>query len=121
VKSNPYIEFLQEQFEPLGEIRAKSMFGGHGLYCDEVFFALVANGEVFLKADDVNRPDFEASGLQPFRPFEGPSVMQYYQAPAEMFEDSEVLKKWAGGAISAGRRARNKKRTTKITSTKKRG
>jgi DNA transformation protein len=113
VKGKPYIEFLIEQFEVLGQIRARAMFGGYGLYCDEIFFALVANNEVFLKADGENRPDFEAHNLQAFRPFEGPEVMQYYQAPAEMFEDPEALKKWAGGAISAGLRAQNKKKPKK--------
>ena len=50
----------------------------------------MASGAVFLKADDVNRPDFETQGLKPFRPFEAkPDVMQYYEAPAEMFEDGE--------------------------------
>jgi DNA transformation protein and related proteins len=113
-KANPYVEFLLEQFEPLGEIRAKSMFGGHGLYCDEVFFALVANGAVFLKADEVNRPEFEAAGLKAFRPWEDkPDVMQYYEAPPEMFEDPEELKKWAGGAIAAGVRAQIKRKPKK--------
>jgi DNA transformation protein len=118
-KANPYVEFLIEQFEPLGEIRAKAMFGGHGLYCDEVFFALVAGGALFLKADDVNRPEFEAKGLKPFRPYEDrPDVMQYYEAPAEMFEDPLELKRWAGGAVAAGIRARaqtKKKRTKPLT------
>jgi DNA transformation protein and related proteins len=114
VKSNPYVEFLLEQFEPLGEIRVKAMFGGYGLYCDEVFFALVANNAVFLKADDVNRPQFEAAGLKAFRPYEDrPDTMQYYQAPAEMFEDPEALKGWVGGAIAAGVRAQAKKKPKK--------
>jgi DNA transformation protein len=114
VKSNPYVEFLLEQFEPLGEIRVKAMFGGYGLYCDEVFFALVAHNAVFLKADDVNRPQFEAARLKAFRPYEDrPDTMQYYEAPAEMFEDPEALKLWVGGAIAAGVRAQAKKKPRK--------
>jgi DNA transformation protein and related proteins len=90
------------------------MFGGYGLYCNEVFFALVANNAVFLKADDVNRPQFVAMGLKAFRPYEDrPETMQYYEAPAEMFEDPEVLRLWAGGAIAAGVRAQAKKRPKK--------
>jgi DNA transformation protein len=86
------------------------MFGGHGLYCNEVFFALVASGAVFLKADDENRPQFEAQGLKAFRPYEDrPETMQYYEAPAEMFEDPDMLKQWAGGAIAAALRAQTKK------------
>lgn len=100
-----------EQLEAVGEITARPMFGGHGLYCDGVFFALVANSALFLKADDNNRPEFEAHGLKPFRPFENKEgVMQYYEAPAEMFEDPELLKQWAGGAVAAGVRAQAKKK-----------
>ncbi len=110
-KPNPYIDFLIEHFEPLGEITARAMFGGHGLYCDGVFFALVAHNAVFLKADDVNQPEFEARGLKAFRPFEDKAgVMRYFEAPAEMFEDPDALKHWAGGAVAAGIRARGKKR-----------
>ncbi len=87
------------------------MFGGHGLYRDGIFFAIVANSSVFLKADGMNQPDFEAQGLKPFRPFEDKAeVMRYYEAPAEMFEDAEALKQWAGGAITAGVRAQAKKK-----------
>ncbi len=110
-KTTQYLDFLLEQFEPLGEIRARAMFGGFGIYCDQVFFAIVGGGSLYLKADDVNRAEFEAQGLQPFRPFEtGTMVMQYYQAPAEMFEDPEMLKRWAGGALQAGVRAQAKKK-----------
>jgi len=113
-KPSPYIDFLIEHFEPIGEVTARAMFGGHGLYCDGIFFALVANNAVFLKADDVNRPDFETLGLKPFRPFEDQLVvMQYYEAPAEMFEDADALKHWAGGAVAAGIRAQGKKKPKK--------
>jgi DNA transformation protein len=110
-KSNPYIEFLLEQLEPLGQVTARAMFGGHGLYCDGVFFALVANSALYLKADDQNRPEFEAQGLRAFRPYENkPDVMQYYEAPAEMFEDPALLKHWVEGAVAAGIRAQTKKK-----------
>jgi len=113
-KANPYIDFLLEQFEVLGEIRAKAMFGGHGLYCNEVFFALVANGAVFLKADDVNRPQFEAMGMKAFRPYEDrPETMSYYEAPADMFEDPDLMKQWAGSSVAAGVRAQSKKKPKK--------
>ena len=111
MKSNSYVEFLLEQFQPLGGITARYMFGGYLLYCDAIPFALVADGNVFLKADDVNRPEFEARGLSAFRPYpDKPDVMQYYETPAEVFEDPEALRHWAGGAVAAGRRAQMKKK-----------
>jgi DNA transformation protein and related proteins len=113
-KSNPHVEFLLEQLEPLGAITPRAMFGGHGLYCDGVFFALVAKSALFLKADDHNRPEFQERGMQPFRPYEDRNeVMQYYEAPAEIFEDPDLLKHLVGGSIAAGLRAQATKTSKK--------
>ena len=86
------------------------MFGGHAMYCDGTVFALVASDALYLKADDHNRADFERSGLSAFHPFgDERMVMQYYQAPPEIFEDVEALRRWGGGAVAAGRRGQAKK------------
>ena len=107
---SPYVEFLVEQFSPLGEITSRAMFGGHCLYCDGVVFGLVANNALYLKADDANRPDYEVRGSKPFRPFEDrDEVMSYYEAPPEIFEDEEALRRWVGGSVEAGRRSKSKK------------
>jgi DNA transformation protein and related proteins len=105
-----YIEFLIEQLSPLGEITTRSMFGGHVLYCDGTVFALVASDTLYLKVDQHNQAAFEASGLEAFHPFGDESmVMQYYQAPPEIFEDVDALRRWGAGAVAAGRRGQAKK------------
>jgi DNA transformation protein len=111
-----YVDFVMEQIAPLGEITSRSMFGGHCLYCDGVVFALIAANVLYLKADGVNQPEFEARGLEPFRPFEDRSgVMRYYAAPPEIFEDPDALKRWVSGAVDAGRRSKKpKKQPTKL-------
>ena len=102
-----YIEFLREWLAPLGEITVRAMFGGHCLYCDGVVFALVGKQEIFLKADALNRPAFEAIGSQPFQPFaDKPEVMQYYPPPPAFFDNSDVMREWGRAAVEAGRRAR---------------
>lgn len=108
---NPYLEFLLEQMAPLGDITSRAMFGGHCLYCNGIVFALVAKNALFLKGDDVNRPAFEARGLKPFKPFDDQdATMSYYEAPPEIFEDSDAMRLWCGGSVEAGRRARQKKK-----------
>jgi DNA transformation protein len=83
------------------------MFGGHSLYCDGFIFGLVANNALYLKADDVNRSEFEARSSRPFKPFEDkPEVMSYYEAPPEIFEDPDAMRHWVGGAVEAGRRGK---------------
>jgi DNA transformation protein and related proteins len=106
-----YLEFVQEQLSPLGEISNRFMFGGYCLYCDGVPFALVADGELYLKGDDVNIPRFQARGLRAFKPFpDREDTMKYFQAPPEIFENSDAMKEWCGGAVDCGRRASSKKK-----------
>ena len=105
-----YIEFLIEQLSPLGEITTRRMFGGHAVYCDGTVFALVASDTVYLKVDDQNRTEFEAEGLAAFHPFgHDRLIIQYYQAPPEIFEDVDALRRWGGGALAAGKRGQAEK------------
>jgi DNA transformation protein len=109
-----YVEFVIEQFLPLGEITSRSMFGGHCFYCDGIVFALMAGNSLYLKADDLSRPEFEKRGLGSFHPFGDPRTsMSYYAAPPEIFEDPDALKLWAGGAVEAGRRSKKPKKRSK--------
>ena len=73
------------------------MFGGVGLYCQGLFFALIDDDTLYLKVDDATRPEFERLGIQPFRPYGDESQgMQYYELPADVLEDH------AGGAAVGG-------------------
>jgi DNA transformation protein len=114
--SDSFHAFVIEQLEQVApEIRAKRMFGGVGVYSRDRFFALLDDDELYLKVDDSNRPDFEAMGIGPFRPF-GPDgeAMQYYPIPGDLVEDVEVLRTWVEKAIAVaerkGRKNQGKKR-----------
>jgi DNA transformation protein len=106
-----YQTFVLDQLRRvLPAVRAKRMFGGVGLYSDELFFALIDDDALYLKVDDATRPDFERRGLQPFQPFgEGSAPMQYYQLPEDLLEDPDALRPWAEGAVAVARRAKAKK------------
>ena len=122
MKGPASLDFMVEQLSPMGAITVRSMFGGHGVYCNGVMFALIANGALYLKADDVNRPKFLERGIRPFQPYpDKPGVMQYYPAPPEIFEDPKALKQWAGGAVQAGQRAAASKRVPGAVKTTKGG
>lgn len=97
VKQNEFISYLLEMLQPLGSIEAKTMFGGFGIYRHGLMFGLVSQGTFYLKADDENRPDFEARGLPPFTyKRKGKELsMSYFQAPPEAMDNVEELCKWA--------------------------
>jgi len=88
-------------------IRGRSMFGGVGIYAGDVFFALIADDTVYFKTDESNRPEFEARGMGPFRPYgDDGEVMHYYRVPEDLLDDAEELGQWAEKAILVARRAR---------------
>ena len=103
--SKGFTDFVVEQLEGCGVISTKRMFGGVGIYCGETFFALIDNDILYLKVDDVTRPDFEALGSQPFRPYgDDRETMQYYNVPASILEDAAELTKWGRKALAAAER-----------------
>ena len=92
-------------------LRARSMFGGVGLYAGDLFFALMDDDVLYFKVDDHTRARFEELGMGPFRPEgDGGQVMQYFEVPAHVLEDAEALAPWATDAVEVARRARSRKR-----------
>jgi DNA transformation protein len=88
-------------------LRARTMFGGVGLYSGDLFFALMDDDVLYFKVDDTTRARFEQRGMGPFRSAgDGGEVMQYYEVPAEVMEDAEALAPWAAEAVEVARRAR---------------
>jgi len=108
---NEFVDYVLEQLSPLGGVRAKRMFGGHGIYLEGLFFALVADDTLYLKADDENRPQFESRGLGPFRyRVKGKErTMSYYSLPDAALEDRAELLTWARPSIEAALRAAARK------------
>ena len=51
--------YAVDQLAALPHLRAQAMFGGVGLYADDVFFGLIASDVLHLKVDDSNRAEYE--------------------------------------------------------------
>ena len=93
--------------EPLGEIRARKMFGGVGIYSRDLFFALVADGELFFKVDEASHAIHARAGAHAFRPFpDKPPMTGYWSVPVDVLESPRVLLEWAARAVEVARNAR---------------
>ena len=105
-----YLAHVVEQLSRvLSAVRGRRMFGEVGLYSGDTFFALLADDVLYFNVDDASRPDFEAHGMPPFRPYgERGAAMQYYQLPEEVFEDPDALRSWAERAIAIARRKKRR-------------
>lgn len=119
--SESFKTYVVEQLTRLRpDIRARAMFGGIGIYAGERFFALIDDDALYLKVDDLNRPDFEKEGMGPFQPFgPGGEVMQYYELPAGLLDEPDALAPWVEGAIEVAARAKSRRRSPAPAKAKK--
>lgn len=97
-----------ELLAPLGALRSRRMFGGYGIYADEIFIAIIAFEQLWLKADAETIPTFQQAGCAPFRYDKQGQVMTmaYYAAPEEAMESPALMQPWARLALAAALRAR---------------
>ncbi len=104
----PFVLHCLELLEPLGPVRAKRMFGGHGLYLQELFVALIADDQLYLKTDATTRPRFEAEGGTPFVFIQRGGTIEtgYLTPPAEALDAPALMQPWAQLALQAAVRAR---------------
>ena len=104
--SRGFETFVVDQLADLGEVTPKRMFGGVGLYCDGLFFAIIARDELYLKTDDTTRGDYEAVGAPAFKPYpDRPGTMRYHRVPVDVLESVPELLRWARTAVTVARRA----------------
>ena len=101
--------FVLDQLAEVGDVSARSMFGGVGLYANGVFFGIIARDRLYLRVGDTNRADYERAKMKPFKPYPGrSSSMRYYAVPTDVLESAPALGTWAGKALavaSAGQSA----------------
>jgi DNA transformation protein len=103
-----FVDNLGEVFALFGTVRAKRMFGGYGLYHDDLMFGLVADEVLYLKADEWSSHAFSELGLPQFEYAKGGKKIKvsYYMVPEEIFADPGLAKEWAARAFEAALRAR---------------
>ena len=99
---------IQELFSTFGVVAVRRMFGGAGIYADGTMFGLVADGVIYLKADELNAPAFEREHLPPFtyETRDGKrGVMSYRRMPERLYDDPDELVTWARDALAAAQRS----------------
>ena len=109
-------EAVAEVFRAFGPVRCRRMFGGLGVYRDDLMFALVAGGELFLKVDGETLETFQDLGSRPFVYVSRDgrtTTMSYWLIPDSALDDPDEaadLARLAFGAALRARKADTKKR-----------
>jgi DNA transformation protein len=87
------------------------MFGGYGVYLDGLMFAIVSGDALYLKADPMNRVEFEQAGCEIFGYARKGrrATLGFFRAPDDAMESAELMLPWARTAYAAALRANAKK------------
>lgn len=109
-------EFVLDQLNALPELRARAMFGAHGLYSEEKFFGILDEGRLFFKTDAQSQAEYTARGMGPFTYESRGKVMTmaYHEVPPDVLETAPELTAWALRAIQLATSAKLKRPRKKL-------
>lgn len=77
--------------------RSKKMFGGIGVFSDDVMFALIHGGVIYMKSTGEMAAEYVDGGYQFEPPFRMGMKMPYWNVPEDIKKDK--LNEWASKAL----------------------
>lgn len=96
-------DFVMDQLGAGGAVECRAMFGGYGLYRDGIFFGILHKNRLYFKTDPddpKSTEPYRTRGMKPFRPNKKQTLKSYYEVPADVLEDPEMLAQWAARAVA---------------------
>jgi len=99
-------DFIRDLFREFGAVQIRRMFGGAGLWADDVMFALITRDVIYLKADDESIAAFEAENCSPFSYTTKNgrhTLTSYWRLPERLYDDPDELAVWARRALGVAR------------------
>jgi len=107
--SEEFRTFVLDALEGFGPVRAKRMFGGIGLYADNLMFGLISSKDVlYFKADETTCRHYEAEGKGAFRHERASGQvisMGYWEVPERLYDEPKELCEWARAAYDVALKA----------------
>ena len=101
MRDDSFKEFVLDQLSALPEVRAKAMFGAHGLYCGSRFFGILDEGRLYFKTDAVTAKEYLARGMSAFTYQSRGRVVAlgFHEVPSDILENAAELVDWACRAL----------------------
>ena len=97
MKDESYKEYILDLLDDWEGIYMKRMFGGWGLFHNDMILGLIFDNELYLKVDDSSKAEYKARGSRPFTYKRGGKevALSYWLVPEEVLEDRGVFLEWA--------------------------
>ncbi|RPH21712.1 TfoX/Sxy family DNA transformation protein [Buttiauxella warmboldiae] len=114
-KSYARIHQSKEYLSPLGEISCRSLFGGYSLMVENVIFAMVSKGELYLRACEETEVYFVKRAAQPLLYTKrGRTIkLNYYRVDEGLWNDRQQLLQLSMGTLFSARREKSRQKAQK--------
>jgi DNA transformation protein len=98
-----FTSFVEELFAGLGPVRIRRMFGGAGIYAEDVMFGLIDDDTIYLKTDETLRAELAAEGSAAWvysRAKGSWEDSSYWRLPEAALDDPDAAVAWARKALA---------------------
>lgn len=106
-----FISEIMQKLSDFGNMSARRMFGGYGIYKDGIIIALADDKELYFKSVPTSQSYYQSFGSTPFI-YEGqlrPIQLSYWKVPADVINNPETLGKWVETAFQSSKEYQAKK------------
>lgn len=94
-------------------ITSRAMFGGIGIYLDEVFMGVIDDDRLYLKVDPQTEGEYLARGMAQWSYDGGKTLNPYREMPEDVLNDPEQCGIWLEAARDAAIRLKAKPKKKK--------
>lgn len=94
-RDSKYKDYIVEDIlGHISGISSRAMFSGWGIYLDKIVVGIIADGELYLKADSKTVAKYKKLGCYPFSYSRNGKIVDlaYMSIPIETLEDREAIK-----------------------------
>ncbi len=108
MSNTSFVDYVLDTLSSFGNIKARKMFGGYGIYKDNTFFAIIADDILYFKAGKGEQSFYESQDSKPFLYEKNGKrlAMNYWQCPADVLENHDLLTLWVKKSLEAVRCAK---------------
>lgn len=110
-RDSEYKDYIVEDvLGHISGISARGMFGGWGIYFDKVIVGIIAEGELYFKADSEMVLRYKKVGYYPFSYDRDGKIieMNYMSVPVETLESRELIKERIMESYEISLKSKNK-------------
>ena len=92
-----FLQYALDLFNPLGRLSTKKLFGGNAILKNNITFAMVFDGSIYLKTNKNTVKKYLDLNSKPlsYKKNNKTIKLRYYEIPVEILDEEDQLIQWA--------------------------